>query len=195
MIRIGLTGGIGSGKSTMATLLGVMGVPVYDADAEGRRLTEMSPAIRKELTRLLGEWVYSGGRVDRRGLASRIFSDPVMLERVNAIIHPRVGKDFLDWVSLREGDVCAIESAILFESGFNNFVDTTVMVYAPKEIRIERAMTRPGACREDVVRRISRQWPEERKASLSDHIIYNDGRRAVIPQAIALLEGLGVYRR
>jgi dephospho-CoA kinase len=190
MIKIGLTGGIGSGKSVVSALLQVMGIPVYDADAESKRLAASSPSIRQGLIALLGASAYRAGTLDRRYLATRIFSDPELLRRVNALIHPEVSRHFLDWSDRQSGDICAIETAILFESGFSRLVDRSVMVYAPLELRIARTMLRDGLSRADVIRRIDNQWPDETKKTYASYIIYNEDNQALIPQLAALLAHL-----
>ncbi len=183
MIKIGITGGIGSGKSVVATLLRLYGIPVYIADEESKRLTNSSPVIRRALVDLVGEAVYDAdGKLDKPRLANFIFGQPEHLARVNAIIHPEVNRDFLDWSERQEKAFCAIESAILFESGFDRIVDVKLMVLAPLEIRLERAIARDHASREALERRIKSQMADEEKASRSDFVIHNDGRQALIPQ-------------
>ena len=182
MIKVGITGGIGSGKSVVASLLNLYGIPVYVADTESKTLVDTSPLIRENLTVLFGSDIYDGKGLNRKLLASYIFTDPKLREKVNAIIHPEVNRHFAAWVEAQGKEVCAIESAILFESGFNLVVDKVLMVYAPREIRIERATLRDGASREDIIRRIDSQMSDERKKELSDYIIYNDGTQALLPQ-------------
>ena len=183
MIKIGITGGIGSGKSVVATLLRLYGIPVYIADEESKRLTNSSPVIRRALVDLVGEAVYDAdGKLDKLRLANFIFGQPEHLARVNAIIHPEVNRDFLDWSERQEKAFCAIESAILFESGFDRIVDLKLMVLAPLEIRLERAIARDHASREALERRIKSQMADEEKASRSDYVIHNDDRQALIPQ-------------
>ena len=181
MIKIGITGGIGSGKSVVATLLRLYGIPVYIADEESKRLTNSSPVIRRALVDLVGEAVYDAdGKLDKPRLANFIFGQPEHLARVNAIIHPEVNRDFLDWSERQEKAFCAIESAILFESGFDRIVDVKLMVLAPLEIRLERAIARDHASREALERRIKSQMADEEKASRSDYVIHNDDRQALI---------------
>lgn len=183
MIKIGITGGIGSGKSVVATLLRLYGIPVYIADEESKRLTNSSRVIRRALVDLVGEAVYDAdGKLDKPRLANFIFGQPDHLARVNAIIHPEVNRDFLDWSERQEKAFCAIESAILFESGFDRIVDVKLMVLAPLEIRLERAIARDHASREALERRIKSQMADEEKASRSDYVIHNDDRQALIPQ-------------
>lgn len=190
MIKIGITGGIGSGKSVVASLLNLHGVPVYVADTESKMLTDNSPLIREKLTALLGNDLYTEKGLDRKLLASHIFNNPDYLRQVNAIIHPEVDRHFAEWTQKQTATICAIESAILFESGFDKVVDKSLMVYAPLELRIKRAMTRDSASREDIVRRIGNQLPDETKRDRSDFIIFNDGKQALLPQTEKLLLSL-----
>lgn len=190
MIKIGITGGIGSGKSVVASLLALYGVPVYIADEESKRLTNTSPVIREGLIALLGREIYTDQGLDKKSLASRIFSDPELLKRVNSIIHPEVDRHFSAWVERQTTPLCAIESAILYESGFYKVVDASLMVYAPKELRIERALSRDTVSRKEIEHRINNQMPDEEKKERSDYIIYNDGKRALIPQVGGLIRHL-----
>ena len=190
MIRIGITGGIGSGKSVVATLLRVFGVPVYVADEESRKLTDTSPVIREKLTALFGDDIYIGRELNRKRLAGYVFSDARLREEVNGIIHPEVHRHFLAWTCGQQGAACAIESAILFESGFDKDVDKTLMVYAPQEIRIERAVRRDKATGEEIIRRIESQMSDEEKRDLSDYVILNDERHALLPQVGKFLSSL-----
>lgn len=192
MIKIGITGGIGSGKSVVAALLELSGIPVYIADTESKHLTATSPVIREKLTGLFGETLYTAEGLDKKRLASLIFGNPERLRQVNAIIHPEVKRHFLVWAERQQVPVCAIESAILFESGFNRIVDTTLMVYAPMEVRIRRALERDAASREEIIRRIESQLPDEVKKEKSDYVIFNDGEQALLPQITALLAGIRI---
>jgi dephospho-CoA kinase len=187
MIKVGLTGGIGSGKSTVSSLLEVWGIPVYIADTESKRLTQTSPLIREQLISLFGETIYCNGEIDKKRLASCIFQDAECLRQVNGIIHPEVRRHFLAWAARQTASVCAIETAILFESGFNRDVDISVTVYAPPELRMERVIARDGVSREEVVGRMNSQMPDEVKKTYSDYIIYNDGRQALLPQVGAFI--------
>ena len=190
MITIGITGGMGSGKSIVAALLTVYGIPVYDADSESKRLLLTSPTIRRGLTDLLGADIYSpdGTTLRRARMASLIFADTNLLTRVNAIIHPEVGRDFDAWRARLTTSVCAMESAILFESGFDRRADLRLMVYAPEAIRLQRVMARDNATEAAARQRMQRQWPDERKIALSDAVITNDGRAALIPQVEAFVK-------
>jgi dephospho-CoA kinase len=190
MIKIGLTGGIGSGKSVVSSLLEALDVPVYIADTESKRLTQTSLSIREQLVSLFGETIYCGEEINRKRLASLIFNDAECLRKVNAIIHPEVNRHFLAWAARQTVPVCAIETAILFESGFNRCVDVCVMVHAPLELRIERVMSRDGISREEVLSRITSQLSDEEKKMYSDYVIYNDGKQALLPQVSAIIAAL-----
>ena len=188
MTTIGITGGIGSGKSMVSALLRVYGVPVYDADHESKRLLVTSLTIRRGLTTLLGPEIYRpDATLDRARMAALIFADADLLARVNAIIHPAVGDDFDAWRKRLTVPLCAMESAILFESGFDLRAEVRLTVYAPEAIRLQRVMARDSAAEADVRRRMQSQWTDERKAALSDAVITNDGLSALIPQVEALL--------
>lgn len=182
MIKIGITGGIGSGKSVVASLFRLSGIPVYIADKESKRLTETSPVIRKKLTDLFGADLYTENGLNKKLLASYIFSNPAMLKQVNGIIHPEVNRDFTAWTEAQDTPFCAIESAILFESGFDRAVDISLMVYAPMELRMARALKRDAVSRSELINRIKTQMPDEIKKEHSDYVIYNDDRQALIPQ-------------
>ncbi|MCD7976184.1 MAG: dephospho-CoA kinase [Tannerellaceae bacterium] len=187
MIKVGLTGGIGSGKSVIATLFRLMDIPVYIADEESKRLTVTSPVIRQQLTHQFGREVYTPEGLNKPFLAQKIFTDPDNLEIVNGIIHPEVAKDYIHWTQNQHSDLCVIEAAILFESGFDQFVDHTVMVYTPLQTRIKRIIQRDHSNREDILRRIENQLPDEIKKERSDYVIYNDDLKALIPQTEKLL--------
>lgn len=190
-IKIGITGGIGSGKSVVSRLLEVMGVPVYISDIESKRLTVSDALIRRELVALLGEEVYDGGELNKTLLASYIFGNPEHIRTVNGIIHPRVRDDFRNWV--RRHVACPIvgmESAILIEAGFAGEVDAMIMVYAPEEVRIARAMQRDAAPRELVERRIRSQMSDEEKRTQADFVIVNDGETPLIPQVLEVITSL-----
>lgn len=191
MIKIGITGGIGSGKSIVASLLNLHGIPVYLADTESKILTATSPVIREKLIALLGKELYTEeGLLNKKLLASYIFSNPEYLKEVNAIIHPEVKRHFTEWTERQLSEFCAIESAILFESGFNQTVDKSLMVYAPLELRIGRAMQRDNVSREEIINRINNQLPDETKKEWSDYVIHNDDIQALLPQVGRFLASL-----
>lgn len=187
-IKIGITGGIGSGKSVVSRLLEVMGIPVYISDVETKRLTATDTVIRQELIALLGQEVYAGGTLNKPLLASYLFSTPRHARQVNGIIHPRVKTDFRRWVQLRTAcPLVGIESAILIEAGFAGEVDVIVMVYAPEEIRIQRAMKRDASSRKLVEKRVRSQMGDEEKRLTADFVIVNDDKTPLIPQVLELI--------
>ena len=176
MICIAITGGIGSGKSYVSALLEKAGIPVYNADNESKRLTTENTEIRCGLVNLLGEEVYAEGVLNKPMLASYLFANAENAARVNAIIHPCVKKDFKQWMEMHaESELVALESAILYESGFDDVVDTVVVVYAPKELRLKRAMLRDAASREQIEARMNAQMDDEEKYRKADFVVYNDG--------------------
>ncbi|MGL5706007.1 MAG: dephospho-CoA kinase [Tannerellaceae bacterium] len=180
MIRIGITGGIGSGKTVVAQLLDIYGIPVYLADTESKRLTEESSEIKEGLTQLFGTDIYIDGRLNKAKLASIIFTDHEALTAVNKIIHPVVKNDFKVWSANKP--IAAMESAILFESGFEDTVHYTICVSAPLETRIKRAIERDNLSRQQIIDRINNQMPQEEKEQRSDFVVVNDGTHPLIPQ-------------
>lgn len=191
MIKIAITGGIGSGKSYVSHLLEDMNIPVYNADNEAKRLTVSDEGIRRELVALLGEEVYKEGALNRPLVASYLFSDPAHAAQINAVIHPRVRKDFAAWAERLEGcEVAGMESAILYEASFEDTVDAVVMVYAPVDLRVQRAMYRDGASEEQVRARIAAQMDDDEKCRRADFTVVNDGVRPLIPQLNAIIEQL-----
>ena len=192
MLAIGITGGIGCGKSYVSAKMRLRGIPVYDSDTRAKLITATNPVIKMELTRLVGPTLYCPcgcGVMQKEVLAKFIFGNPDNLAKVNAIIHPRVKEDFRQWADERKSkDFCILESAILFESGFDGEVDFKVCVDAPLELRIRRCMERDKTTREAVVERINNQMDQAEKCSKADFVIVNDGVQALEPQIDALLE-------
>ena len=192
MLTIGITGGIGCGKSYVSAKMRLRGIPVYDSDTRAKLITATNPVIKMELTRLVGPTLYCPcgcGVLQKEVLAKFIFGNPGNLAKVNAIIHPRVKEDFRQWADEQKGkDFCILESAILFESGFDGEVDFKVCVDAPLELRIRRCMERDKTTREAVVERINNQMDQAEKCSKADFVIVNDGVQALEPQIDALLE-------
>ena len=180
-IKIGITGGIGSGKSMVSRLLEVLGIPVYISDLETKRLMASDSLIREELSALLGAEVY----------ASYLFGSPEHAKEINCIVHPRVKEDFRRWTQCRTAfPIVGIESAILVEAGFAGEVDAIVMVYAPEEVRISRAVRRDASSRELIEKRIRSQMDDEEKRKYADFVIVNDGETPLIPQVLELIGSL-----
>ena len=170
---VGLTGGIGSGKTTVARMFANLGVPVYIADKEAADLMETSSEIRTEIIKLLGEQAYNGTLPNRAFIADNVFVSSDKLARLNAIIHPRVQQHFLDWVRGQKAPYVIKEAAILFESGSYKNCDKIITVTAPLEVRIHRVVSRDGVTQQAVESRINHQWDESKKVALSDYVIEN----------------------
>lgn len=175
---LGITGGIGSGKSYLSQLLTQQyGIPVYDCDREAKRLNNESEVIRQGLVTLLGTTLYDQqGHLRKDLLATYLFQSPQHQQQVNSIIHPVVRQDFLDWVAQHNCPIVGIESAILLESGFCDMADEIITVTAPVELRIQRAMQRDASTRQQVEQRIRLQLSDEQRIAQSHHVIQNDGR-------------------
>lgn len=191
--KIGLTGGIGSGKSVVSRLMEMMGVPVYVSDTATKQLMQRDDTIRRGLCRMVGDEVYAGNCLNRTLLASYMFGHADRVAAVNALVHPRVRDDFRVWTARQAASghtMIGLESAILLEAGFASEVDKVVMVYAPFEVRLARAMKRDGAAEEAIRRRMASQMDDERKINKADFVIWNDGLRPLIPQVENLLADL-----
>ena len=187
-IKLGITGGIGSGKSVVSHLLQLMGVPVYISDTETKQLMLTDATIRSGLIALLGEEVYHNQTLNKPLLASYLFGSPEHARQVNAIIHPRVKEDFRYWAEAHAtSPIVAIESAILYEAGFAPEVDRVLMVYAPEELRIARAVQRDTSTREQIEKRVRAQMNDEEKRAKADFCIVNDGETALSPQLLQLI--------
>lgn len=191
-IKIGITGGIGSGKSVVSRLFELMGIPVYVSDIETRRLMVSDNQIRRDLTALLGEEVYhQDGGLNKPLLASYLFANTEHAACVNAIVHPCVRIDFRRWCRLHWGKpLVGMESAILLEAGFRDEVDVLVMVSAPLEVRILRAMKRDTSSRELIEQRVRSQMDDEVKCRQADFVIVNDGESPLLPQVLSLISSL-----
>ncbi|QAA80398.1 dephospho-CoA kinase [Aequorivita sp. H23M31] len=171
---IGLTGGIGSGKTTVANMFAELGIPVYNSDVEAKKLTNSSSEIRSQLISLLGDDTYKNGMLDRKYMADKIFNDHILLEKANAIIHPRVAEHFAEWVSQQTSPYVIKEAAILFESGADSQCDLVILVTAAKAERLKRVMDRDGVSEQEVEARMKNQWSDSKKTKLADFIIENN---------------------
>jgi len=191
MKRIGLTGNIGTGKSTVARIFEILGVPVYHADTQAREILE-SEQVKVQLADLFGKQVLNAmNQIDRKALASIVFSDKEKLAVLNKLIHPLVEEDFFRWCNGHAGyEYILQEAAILFESGFDRLFDANILVTAPEELCITRVMARDGITREMVSDRIRNQWSQEKKLKMADYEIINNDELMVIPQVIAIHQKL-----
>jgi dephospho-CoA kinase len=186
VLKIGLTGGIGSGKSTIARIFEVLGIPVYYSDDAAKRLMNEDPDLRQAITREFGTDAYFHGQLNRPFIASQVFQDKVKLNKLNALIHPATIRDGDLWMQGQKTAYAIKEAALIFESNVDQYLDYVVGVSAPENLRIQRTMDRDAVSREEVLSRIKNQMPEEEKMQRCDFIIYNDEQQAVLPQVIAL---------
>jgi len=187
MLKVGVTGGMGSGKTLVCRIFEVLGVPVYYADFHAKRLMESDPGIREELIRLFGPSVVKKRKIDREHLAQIIFNDNDALRSVNNLVHPAVRRDFDAWMMvMSERDYIIEEAAILFESGAYKLLDFNIAVSAPEEMRIKRVMIRDNTTKESVLNRLSKQMSETERNNLADAVIINDESNLLIPQVIQL---------
>jgi dephospho-CoA kinase len=188
---IGITGGIGSGKSTLSHLLRAEGYSVYDTDLEARRLQNEHSAMRKKLTDMFGKEIYTDQGLNRSALGRIVFGKPELLTKLNAIVHPLVMDDFNNWVLNRyPKKMLFIESAILYESGFNKLVDLVILITASEEVRIERVIKRDGVTSEHVRARMAHQLPEEEKMKLADYVIRSDDNKPLVLKMRKIIEEL-----
>jgi dephospho-CoA kinase len=187
MKKIGLTGGIGSGKSTVAEIFRHLGIPVFNSDEIARKLQEEDESLKGEIAGIFGNEIYQNGKLDRAKVASIVFSDPEKLKQLNAVVHPAVGKAreqfFLENAKLK---YVIQEAAILFEIGLEKSLDGMIVVTAPDEIRIQRVMERDKISREDVLLRIKNQLSQEEKVKKADFVIQNDGKSMLVPQIVEI---------
>lgn len=189
MVKLGITGGIGSGKSTVSTLFQLHGVPVYNADDETKKLNNTSPIIKEQLMKHFGDDLYPNNELDKKKFAHIIFNDAEKLKLANSIIHPEVLKHFTNWCNQHSNQpIVALEAAILFESNFHKYLDKVATVYSPLELRVERVSKRDKVSPEMVKSRIKHQMPETEKIDMSDYVIINDNQHSLINQVGELLE-------
>ena len=187
-MRIGLTGGIGSGKTAVARIFETLGVPVYYADDAAKRVMNENEQLRVQIETLFGEEAYAGNSLNRQFLASIVFSDPHKLSQLNALVHPVTLADAEDWVMQQSAPYTIKEAAIIFESDAWKQVDKVIGVQAPYELRLSRAMKRDHLSAEAVQARMAKQMDEEEKMKRCEYIVVNDESRLLIPQVVALHE-------
>jgi dephospho-CoA kinase len=187
MLKVGVTGGIGSGKSLICRIFSILGVPVYNADAEAGRIINEDREIIAKLQRIFGREIIREGKPDRKMLAGMVFDDPAALKQINEIVHPAVNADFRIWLTRHYHFPYIIkEAAILFETGTYRHLDTVILVTAPEELRVQRVMVRNGEDEVNIRKRMQNQWPDEKKSNLAGVVIENDNRKAVLPVILHL---------
>ena len=196
MIKVGITGGIGSGKSTVAKVFEVLGIPVYYADDAAKSIMNDDEELKQKIKTQFGEEVYKNGQLDRKALADIVFNNPAKLQLLNALVHPATLKDAAQWmerhaVSAAQSTPYSIkEAALIFESGAQEQLDYVIGVYAPTPLRIQRTMQRDGVTRDEVISRMNKQIDETIKMRLCDFVIKNDEQELLIPQVIAVHQHL-----
>lgn len=191
MLKVGITGGIGSGKSTVSRIFNVLGIPVYYADEAAKRLMQSDAALKEALLHHFGEKTYDEkGRLDRKYLAGIVFNSSDKLALLNSLVHPATLRDAVQWMNRQQAPYVLKEAALMFESEAFHYVDKVIGVYAPEALRILRTMQRDEISREEVLSRMHRQINETIKMRLCDYVITNDEQQLVIPQVLQLHQKL-----
>lgn len=190
MKKIGLTGGIGAGKSIVAQILTTMGFPVFYSDQVGKELMVSDQGVITKVKVLFGEEAYQNNQLNRAYIAQRVFNDETLKTELNAIVHPAVRNTFSEWQSKLKCDLCFNEAAILFETGAYKLYDKNILVTAPEEIRIKRVMSRDQTSRKQIADRIKNQWSDSEKTKFSDFLIVNDNLTLLVPQVEMILSEL-----
>lgn len=186
-LKIGITGGIGAGKSVVTRIFKVLGIPTYDADKEAKEIMVKSDKVRNAIIDTFGKEVYfEDGSLNRTLLSKKVFNNKEELEKLNAIVHPAVIQDGIDWAAAQTTIYTIKEAALLFESGSYKALDFTILVSSPESVRIKRVMERDSVTEQEVKNRIDKQMPEQDKIALANFIIYNDDQHSLIQQVVQL---------
>lgn len=188
MLKIGITGGIGSGKSTVSNIFKILGIPVFDADSEAKNLMENNVIVKQQLIEEFGEAVFVDGKLNRKHLSSIVFVDTYKLEKLNAIVHPATIEASLQWSAKQTAPYIIKEAALMFEGGSAARLDFVIGVHAPQALRLKRVMERDQVGRHDVLNRMSKQINETIKMRLCDFVVVNDEQQLLIPQVLKLHE-------
>jgi dephospho-CoA kinase len=188
MLKVGLTGGIGSGKSTVLEVFELLGVKVYRSDEESKKLIQTDPELIHKIKNAFGQDLYNQkNELDKKKLAEIVFNDSAALEKLNHLVHPAVIKDFSNWVEKQNSESYVIkESALFFEAEITHLVDRIITVYTPMQIRVQRLLERDNSTEKDVAKRIENQLPESVKMEGSDFVIFNDEENSIIEQVLSL---------
>ena len=189
-IKIGLTGGIGSGKSMVSKLLTTYEIAVYDSDTRAKSLMETDDKIIHSITQIFGKEAYTDGKLNRRFVAEEVFASSSKLLQINSIVHSAVIDDFSRWAELQATDILVFESAIIFENGLEKYFDKIIAVVAPQKLRIERVKRRSGLARKEILNRIKNQTSSKTLRQRADYVIINDDRTAIIPQVERILKSI-----
>lgn len=189
-ITIGITGGIGSGKSIVCRIIGIMGYPVFNSDNEAKKILSQDPEVIDQIKSVFGDKAYVKGKPNRQYIASKIFNDNQLLNFINDVVHPKVKSAYEKWTNSQKSRLVFNEAAILFETGSYQRYSYNILITSPLELRIQRIIKRDSISRKDVEERIKKQWPDEQKIPLADFLIRNDEVNLVIPQIINTLESI-----
>ena len=190
MIKVGVTGGIGSGKTLICKVFEKLGVSVFYADSEAKRILNEDEEVKKRISEKFGPGIYNENGINKANLAHIVFNDNEALGTINEIIHPVVRQRFERWLNQQQAPYAIEEAAILIETGAHRDLDYTILVYAPRELRISRAMERDNKSRKEIETRMDHQMPDEDKFKKVNSVIYNDNSRMVIPQVLDIHEQL-----
>jgi dephospho-CoA kinase len=191
MLKVGITGGIGSGKTTVCQIFATLGIPIYYADVRAKELMISDADLIQQIKKLFGENAYLNGELNRKYIAEKAFHDKNLLQQLNAIVHPAVFQDTLNWFQTHHDKAYTLyEAAIMFESGSYKLMDKMITVFAPLEDRISRTMKRDHISREEVLERVDKQMPEEEKMKRADFLIYNDHSQPLIQQVLTIHQQL-----
>jgi dephospho-CoA kinase len=190
IISVGITGGIGTGKSTICRILGIMGYPVFYSDTAAKEILSSNTDVRNQIIELFGSKTYIGNNPNKEYLAQMVFNDAKKLEQLNQIIHPAVRNQFKEWTQNQNSNFVFNEAAILFESGSYKNFSKTILVTSPTELRIERLLKRDQSTVEKIKSRMQNQWSDEQKIPLADFVIVNDEKTLILPQVLAILKKL-----
>ncbi|MCC6583328.1 MAG: dephospho-CoA kinase [Chitinophagales bacterium] len=191
MLKVGITGGIGSGKTTVCQIFATLGIPIYYADVRAKELMVSDADLIQQIKKLFGDNAYHEGELNRKYRAEKAFHDKNLLQQLNAIVHPAVFQDTLNWFQTHHDKAYTLyEAAIMFESGSYKLMDKMITVFAPLEDRISRTMKRDHIRREEVLERVDKQMPEEEKMKRADFVIYNDHSQPLIQQVLTIHQQL-----
>src|SRR6187431_3629058 len=190
VLKVGLTGGIGSGKSTVAQIFEVLGIPVYYADMAAKKIMNEDEDLRSAITNIFGEQAYPNNILNRKYISSIVFSDPAKLQHLNALVHPATKKDGEAWMEQQTSPYAIHEAALIFEAKVSDRLDLVIGVSSPIQLRIKRAMERDKVSREEVLKRMEQQLDEELKMSKCNFVLINDEQQLLIPQVLEIHEEL-----
>ncbi len=188
--KVGITGGIGSGKSVVAKIFEILGIPVYNSDIEAKKIVTTNKEIKSLYIKLFGEKAFIDGILNRAYVAEKLFNNKKLIEQIQSTLHPLVHEDFNKWSKNQASEIVMNESALLFESGGNKFMNEIIMIAAPKDLRIKRVMQRDGITKEEVLSRIQNQWDDEIKLQNSNYHIISNDKDLVIPQVLKIYNAI-----